>query len=1261
MGVVYEARDQQLGRSVALKTLLNFDADSFYRFKQEFRTLADVRHRNLVHLHELVQLNDGPVFFTMDLVAGSHFVAHVCGAPAANDGSRASGSQSSASRSAVTRSAVRRSGILASDAVAAATTSHHVDLDKLRPALRQVVEGLRVLHDAGKLHRDIKPSNVLVTPQGHVVILDFGVALELKRPLDVADEGMMIGTPAYMSPEQAMAAPLTPASDWYALGVMLYKALTGRTPFVGSALDMVTAKTMQEAPPPSEFAGDVPGDLEELAVDLLRIHPDDRPDAGEILRRLGAIRSGRPRAVRPTDGAELVGREYPLRALRDAFDAARSGRGVTVRVGGRAGMGKSALAQRFLDDLLDSGEAEVLSGRAYERESVPYKGIDSVVDALTQLLSRIEEREEAVATPRRAPALLRLFPVLRRVPSLAAIPAQADGDPERIRQRGFRALGELLTSLAKRKPTVVYVDDVQWGDVDSVALLAEIMRPAAAPAILIVMTYREEDGDASPFLAAMSRLWPRGAEVRDLSVGPLATEDAERLALARIGASNEAARRLARAIARESAGSPFLVNELSGSHRIRAAVVGREAAANKTVGREAAANKAVDRDAAASKTDGSMLPLTLGEIVSERLERLPDASRLLAGLVAVAGRPLHLRTLAAALDDGEAPDAHVERLCRERLVRTGFRDGHETLEPSHDRIRETLAEMLPASELRQRHARLARALEATAAADVEGLAVHLLGSGDVERGAAYAERAAESAATKLAFDRAALFYRMVLDARPRSDDEARPLRIKLAGVLEHSGRGAEAAAVYLAAATGAPSFERLALERNAAEQLMMSGRTDEGADVLHRVLSAVGLNAPRTTLGAVLSLMFHRVMTRLWGVHFIARSADEVSPRDRVRVDALAAVANGLSVVDVVLAASMQARFFRTALAVGDRLQVLRAASVQIIHCASPGGSVGKVEQGTYALLDRLEREQLDSETRAFVKSCRAIATFQRGQWAQADAVLYDLAAHDSQHFAGHQTRLFGTYALFFLGRLRDQRQRTKRFLADAERHGDLYTSVNLRLAPLVDCCLADDDPDGAREQIGLALASWSQRGFHVQHWKAMVWGAQIELYAGNGTRAYAIFERQQRAFARSLLTQSQFVREFTRYVRGCAAVAAAVESREERVRLARIKEARKLVRQLRRARTSWTAPLASVLRAASADASGDTGGAIEALRVAIDEAQAADMAMFASVARYRLGILMGGEEGQRLRAQAEDEMKAEGVRAPDRYAKSYVPGRPSS
>ena len=94
-------------------------------------------------------------------------------------------------------------------------------------------EGVRALHTAGKLHRDLKPSNVLVTPAGRVVILDFGLVRDLDAE-GFAETLRLIGTPAYMSPEQSWGAPLTVASDWYAVGVMLFEALVGRSPFSGS-------------------------------------------------------------------------------------------------------------------------------------------------------------------------------------------------------------------------------------------------------------------------------------------------------------------------------------------------------------------------------------------------------------------------------------------------------------------------------------------------------------------------------------------------------------------------------------------------------------------------------------------------------------------------------------------------------------------------------------------------------------------------------------------------------------------------------------------------------------------------------------------------------------------------------------------------------------------------------------------------------------------------------------------------------------------
>jgi eukaryotic-like serine/threonine-protein kinase len=1234
MGVVYEALDREQGRNVALKTLLRVDPDSILLFKQEFRALADVHHRNLVHLYELVQAESGgPLFFAMELVTGTDFLDYVHGGRAVRNGR---GSSSSSSKSATDATATRQIRPRPERATAPPSPPPPalgdeptpVDPERLRPALRQLVQGLRALHEAGKLHRDIKPSNVLVTRDGRVVLVDFGIALELSRAAEGRDQGI-VGTPAYISPEQAASELPTPASDWYAVGVMLYEALAGRRPFEGSSIDILTQKMDIDPPPPSTWARGIPQDLESLCVDLLQRRPAYRPDGADILRRLGAVPSARPgaRSLRPAEAGpqSVVGREEQLQALRDALAFVATGQTVTLRVGGGAGMGKSTLVDRFLEDLAGSGEAEALCGRAYERESVPYKAVDSLVDALARLLMRVEEVDGPVAVPKHARAVVRLFPVLRRVPSFAALAEEPGGDASRVRHEAFGALREILRALARRRPLVLYIDDVQWGDVDSVALLHEVMRPPHAPTVLLLMTYRDEEAASSPFLLEMNERWSTAAELRDVTVGPLQLEDARRVALERIGASDDYAQRTARAVAREAKGSPFLIEELVRSNRTRSATA-----------------------------DRTLTVLALGQMVDERLERLPEAARRLAEVVAVGGRPLALSVLADACDERQSIDEHVDLLRAERLVRTGFRDGREVIEPSHDRIRETIVEQLPRDLLRTHHGGLARALEAASSADLEAVAVHLLGSGQTERGAHFAERAAEQAGIKLAFDQAARLYRLALETLPRSPDEARPLQVQLAAALEQAGKGAEAASVYLAAAEGAPPLERIDLQRAASQQLLFAGRIDEGSRLLRQVLGAVGMKAPRTPLGAIVSLLFHRLMLRIRGLEFKERSPEEVSLEDRIRVEALYTVAIGFSVVDVVLGACMQARFLRLALDVGHRMHVLQATSIQITHLASQGGRIGKAEQAAQAIAERLSRTIENRDAEPTYQICLGLSFFHRGHWRQAREAFYGRAALRANAFS--HGRLFGVYCLFYLGKLREQGRRGARLLADCERRGDMYTTVNLLAAPMVDVALTADEPEVARGHIRKAVGNWTQNGFHIQHWKAMVWGAQIELYVGDGAAAYALLERDWRPYRRSLLDHSQFVREFTRYFRGCAAVASAIDAPD--VRRARLKEARAAVGRLERAGMPWTAPLASLLRASLANAEGDSATATTALRAAVERAEAADMSLHAAAARYQLGCLLGGEEGDALRRQAESAMTAEGVRAPVRAAGMLAPGR---
>ncbi len=561
-----------------------------------------------------------------------------------------------------------------------------VNVARLRSALLQAASGIRALHAAGKLHRDIKSSNVLVTKSDRVVLLDFGLVTELD--LAEGDQSMALaGTPTYMSPEQGAGQPVSQASDWYSFGVMLYESLTGRSPFAGSSAEILREKQIREPKPPRELASGIPEDLDELCCELLRRDPGRRPDGAEILRRLGGPLA---HAESPTSRSDVagpfVGRQRHLERLLEAFRKAEQGQAVTVALHGESGVGKSALVRRFLDTLRASQPVVILAGRCYERESVPYKALDSLMDGLSNHLKRLPFARAEALMPRDVLALARLFPVLRRVEAVAGARRRVleIRDVQELRRRAFGAFRELAARLAEESPLVLFIDDLHWGDVDSAAMLEELMRPPESPPLLLIVAYRSEEAATSP---ALLKLLPQrlgSPEWREIEVDRLDPEDARDLARALLADSRRETEALAESVARESSGNPFFLSELARSARGEGEDEPIVVSADK------------DREAA----------ITLDRVIRARVSRLSPGAKRFLEMVAVAGRPVRFDVIRDAAEPDPRENV-VQGLRIGHLIRTRETETREEIETYHDRIREAVADGLSPQELKARHQRLA--------------------------------------------------------------------------------------------------------------------------------------------------------------------------------------------------------------------------------------------------------------------------------------------------------------------------------------------------------------------------------------------------------------------------------------------------------------------------------------------------------------------------------------------------------------------------
>jgi tetratricopeptide (TPR) repeat protein len=567
----------------------------------------------------------------------------------------------------------------------------------LRDLALQAAQGLAAIHAEGALHRDVKPLNLMVTPDHQLKLMDLGLAHLIEGGARLTVSGTFLGTVEYAAPEQIEGITPSPATDLYALGVVLYEAATGVNPFTGGNQLAVMQRQLTLQPrPASEVAAPLSPFLDELLATLLRKRPEERfpgarelaavLEAGEVSswwreRDLAARRGSRsplPRRLRDERDGTLVGRERELAELRALWEDAKRGDGRAALLEGEGGVGKSRLVRELLRGIEgERDELHVLYG-SYAPGAV---GIGS--GALSQALGEIF-----------APELLE-SELLRRLPGLAALvprfaallreaPAPPDSPP--LGAEAFAALfAGIAASLAGERPTVWVVEDLHHTTADTRAYLLAMARAARGRRLLLLGTTRR------PLPAVERENLMRLEHARMLHLGRLSPREVVRMVEA-AGGSARAAEELGGRIAVKSDGNPYFALEIVAELKRRGVL---QPAHSSWAGLRLASLE---------------VPSTVRELLLARLEGFAREERSLLDLAAVAGFEFDPDLLARVREQRRLHVletlAEIER--KHRLVRSagrGFRFDHHLLQ-------EAIYDTVPAPLRREYHALLADALQA---------------------------------------------------------------------------------------------------------------------------------------------------------------------------------------------------------------------------------------------------------------------------------------------------------------------------------------------------------------------------------------------------------------------------------------------------------------------------------------------------------------------------------------------------------------------
>jgi tetratricopeptide (TPR) repeat protein/tRNA A-37 threonylcarbamoyl transferase component Bud32 len=723
-GVVYKARDTVLNRVVAIKMLKTAVSgeEAYSRFMLEAQAVAKLNHPNIVTIHDIGK-EDEKQFFVLEFVDGMSLRELMGTYPEGKCDIQT----------------VLRIGIDVSNA-------------------------LQYAHSQSVFHRDVKPENILITQEGTAKLMDFGLAKILGQP-SITQEGVIVGTVAYVAPEIALGKGADARSDLYSLGAVLYEAVAGRPPFLGEDPVKIIFSHIHDYPISlNKLNPKVPQALAECVMKLLEKEPTKRyQNVADLLSVLREIAEGflrevyvpshkpsvvvpppHPSAVRET---QLIDRVEEMNLLREAVDRAVRREGGLVFLYGEAGIGKTRLT-RELGAYARLRGMQVLYGRCpalFRMDGVPpYVLWNEVIKDYLQ-----------VCTPEQLYRVIGFYSseVCKLVPEikqkLGTIPQSLPINPEQERDRLFEAVSQFMINLSKETPLLIILDDLQWTDQSSLLLMHYLARGVYREPLLLLGAYRDTDIDERHPLSPVLTELNRERLLQSTQLKRMSFNDVLEM-IKQILEQDDVPREFCELVYERTRGNPFFVEEVIKSLKEEEVIFREE---NRWEIKEV------------SKIE---FPKTIKSVIKARISRLDDECQNALTLASFVGNDFTFEALlgVTGIEEDKLLEL-MEKILKTELIKERVIRGKDVYCFADVIVRDVVHEEVSHLRHKKLHSTVGSALEKVYAKEIEQrfgeLAYHFLESGDKDKALDYFLKAGEKAQRVYAYLEAFSYFQHSLE------------------------------------------------------------------------------------------------------------------------------------------------------------------------------------------------------------------------------------------------------------------------------------------------------------------------------------------------------------------------------------------------------------------------------------------------------------------------------------------------------------------